>query len=123
MNMREGKSGHYVWFFPDGDLPPACGGTLEAHESLIILNPNDRDAAVILTIYFEDREPVRLPAQTVLASRVRCIRMDKPIGDFCLPFGQYALKLESTVGVVCQIGRADTRQLNLSYYTVMGFSG
>ncbi|HWQ53005.1 MAG TPA: sensory rhodopsin transducer [Bryobacteraceae bacterium] len=121
--MAQRECGKRVWFFPDGDLPPAGGVPLEGHESLIILNPNGRDASVILTVYFEDREPVQPVSQQVPARRVRCIRMDKPIGDFRMPYGQYALKLESTVPVVCQIGRADTRQSNLAYYTVMGFAG
>ena len=119
--MAEEELGRRVWFFPDGDLPPAGEESFPGHESLIILNPNDRDAEVSVTLYFEDREPVTPPAQTVGARRVRCIRMDRPIGSFPVPFGQYALKLESSVPVVCQIGRADVRQPNLAYYTVMGF--
>jgi len=121
--MPEQEFGRTIWFFPDGDLPPVGLGGLEGHESLIILNPNERDASVTLTIYWEGREPDRLEPQTVQARRVRCIRMDKPIGGYRTPFGQYALKLESTVPVVCQIGRADARQANLAYYTVMGFPG
>ncbi len=119
--MSQEDLGRKVWFFPDGDLPPAGEGLLAGHESLIILNPNGRDAEVKLTVYFEDREPVILEAQTVPARRVRCIRMDRPIGSFQIPFGQYALKLDSTAPVVCQIGRADVRQTNLAYYTVVGF--
>ena len=119
--MAQEEFGQRVWFFPDGDLPPAGDGSLKGHESLMILNPNDRDAEVTLTVYFEDREPASPSAQTVKARRVRCIRMDQPIGSFQTPFGQYALKVESTVPVICQIGRADVRQPNLTYYTVMGF--
>lgn len=119
--MATEELGRRVWLFPDGDLPPVDGGAFAAHESLIVLNPNDGDAALTLTIYFDDREPVQPPVQTVPARRVRCFRMDRPIGGVQVPFGQYAVKIESTVGVVCQIGRADTRQPNLAYYTVMGF--
>ena len=121
--IPEQELGRTVWFFPDGDLPPAGTGGLEGHESLIILNPNHRDASVTLTVYWEDREPDRLEPQIVPARRVRCIRMDKPIGEYRMPFGQYALQLESSVPVVCQIGRADVRQTNLAYYTVVGFPG
>ncbi len=52
--------------------------------------------------------------------RVRCIRTNEPIDGFQIPFGQYALKVESTVGIVAQIGRMDVSQPNLAYYTVMG---
>jgi len=118
----ETEFGRRVWCFPDGDLPPAGEGAMPGHESLIILNPNDQDAEVTMTVYFEDRDPVTPRPQTVAARRVRCIRIDKPVGTYQIPFGQYALKIESTVGVVCQMGRADVRQANLAYYTVMGFA-
>jgi len=119
--MAGDELGRRIWFFPDGDLPPAGEGQLLGHESLIVLNPNDTDAEVTLTLYFEDREPLSLAAQPVPARRVRYIRMDRPIGSFQVPFGQYAMRLESTAGVICQVGRADVRQPNLAYYTVMGF--
>ena len=121
--MAPEEFGRTVWFFPDGDLPPAGSGGMKGHESLIILNPNGRDAEVTLTVYFEQREPVVPPPFTVAARRVRCIRMDEPMGSFQMPHGQYALKIESPVPVICQIGRADVRQPNLAYYTVMGFAG
>jgi len=53
--MAQEEFGQRVWFFPDGDLPPAGDGSYKGHESLIIFNPNDRDAEVTLTVYFEDR--------------------------------------------------------------------
>lgn len=85
-----------------------------------MLNPSDDDAEVTLTVYFEDRDPAVLAPQLVAARRVRCIRTNEPIGSFQIPLGQYALKLESTVPLICQIGRLDVRQPNLAYYTVMG---
>jgi hypothetical protein len=48
--MAQEEFGQRVWFFPDGDLPPAGDGSYKGHESLIILNPNDRDAEVTLTV-------------------------------------------------------------------------
>jgi hypothetical protein len=88
--MAHEEFGQRVWFFPDGDLPPTGDGSFKDHESLIILNPNDRDAEVTLTVYLEDREPASPPAQTLKARRVLVIRMDQPIGSFRTPFGQYA---------------------------------
>jgi hypothetical protein len=121
--MATKTQGRRVWFFPDGDLPPAGNGQFKGHESLIILNPNGKDAKIALTVYYPDRDPDELEVLTVGARRVRCIRVDDPIGSFRMPFGQYALKLESSVPVICQMGRADVRQPNLAYYTVMGFPG
>jgi len=117
--------GSKVWFFPDGDLPPPGDVEPKGHESLLILNPNPEDAEVAITVYYEDRAPDTIRGLSVQAERVRCFRMDKPIGEekYQVPFGQYALKIESSTPVVCQIGRMDVQQANLAYYTVMGHPG
>ena len=114
------RQGSTTWFFPDGDIPEPGDVEPKGHESLIMLNPGDDDAEVVITVYFEDREPAVLDPQLVGARRVRCIRTNEPIDGYQLPRGQYALRLESSVPIVCQIGRLDVRQPNLAYYTVMG---
>lgn len=114
------QRGARTWFFPDGDVPAAGEHEPFGHESLIMLNAGDEDAEVAITVYFEEREPHVLPSQLVLARRVRCLRISDPIDGYQIPLGQYALKLESSVPIVCQIGRMDVQQPNLAYYTVMG---
>jgi len=114
------EQGKRTWFFPDGDLPQPGDREPFGHESLILLNPNDEDATIELTVYFTDREPVVLKAGHVAARRVRCIRTNEPIDGFQIPFGQYALKVVSSVGIVAQIGRMDVLQPNLAYYTTIG---
>mgnify|MGYP001307506397 CR=1 FL=1 len=113
--------GKKIWFFPDGDLPEPGSGELLGHESLVILNPNSSDADISITIYFTDRDSVDLDAGSVGAQRVRCIRTNEPIDEFQIPFGQYAMKIESSVGIIAQIGRMDVTQPNLAYYTTMGY--
>jgi len=119
--------GKRTWIFPDGDLPPPGdhGTPLEGHESLIVFNTGDEDARIELDVYFPDREPETGLRLDVPARRVKCFRIDQPVGEqqFQVPMGQYALRLRSDVPVVAQIGRADVRQPNLAYYTVIGFSG
>jgi hypothetical protein len=112
--------GSRTWFFPDGDLPPAGDAEPKGHESLIILNPGETDAEVRITVYFEDRDPVALAPQRVGARRVRCLRTSEPIDGYSIPPGQYALRLDSSAPIVCQLGRMDVRQPNLAYYTVIG---
>jgi len=122
MSNGEGKK---IWIFPDGDLPPPVDPDLplEGHESLIVLNTGDEEAELEIDIFFSDREPETGIKVSVPAQRVRCFRLDKPLGDrlFQIPFGQYALRLRSSVPVVAQIGRADVRQPNLAYYTTLGY--
>ena len=116
--------GKKTWVFPDGDLPALGDGPQKGHESLIILNSSDQDSKISFEIYFEDREPVTEITAMVKARRVRCFRLDTPLGDgktFQIPSGQYALILKSQHSVVAQIGRMDVSQPNLAYYTVMGY--
>ena len=116
------ECGKRIWFFPDGDIPAPGDGELKGHESLIILNPNSVDAAVGITVFHEDKDPDDLGEITVRARRVRCIRLDEPIGSYSIAYGQYALKVKSSVGIIAQIGRMDVAQANLAYYTTMGHS-
>ena len=117
--------GRYVWFFPDGDRPPAGDSTLKGHESIVILNPNERDATCRFTFYFEDKDPVTGTPVVVEANRVRCFQThsESDLQEFVIPVSmQYALKVESDVPVIAQYGRLDARQANLAYYTVMGYA-
>ncbi|MBF0244364.1 MAG: hypothetical protein HQL31_03720 [Planctomycetes bacterium] len=114
--------GSCIWFFPDGDLPPSGEVEPKGHESLVILNPNGEDAELSMSVYYEDRPAATVALGRVAAERVRCFRLDGPVGEpqYRIPFGQYALQITSTVPVICQIGRMDVRQANLAYYTVLG---
>lgn len=89
----------------------------------MLFNPNAQPAEVRITIYFDNREPERDLRVPVAAERVRCVRLDQPVGErgFRVPHGQYALLVESDQPIIAQIGRPDVTQPNLAYYTVMGF--
>jgi hypothetical protein len=125
MRDQQNNMGRTQWVYPDLELPPPGDAPLKGHESLIILNMNDAEATITLTLYFTDKEPVVLPTLKVQARRVRCLRMDHEheIG-FQIPLEtQYALRLNSDLPVVAQYGRLDTRQQNMAFYTVMGYGG
>ena len=116
--------GKKVWFFPDGDRPPFGDSDLQGHESVVVLNPNDRDAHISIVFYYEDAEPETADGITIGASRVRCMKTHEAeyFGTHTQPLcRQYAMKVESDVPVIVQYGRLDTRQTNLAYYTVMGY--
>jgi hypothetical protein len=118
------NTGKRVWVFPDGDLPQAGNKEPFGHESLVILNMNDKDTNVEFDVYFDKAEPVKNIKSVIKAERVRCFRLDKPIGEnnYQIPFGQYALVVRSQLPVVAQIGRMDITQPNLAYYTTMGYA-
>jgi hypothetical protein len=116
--------GRKNWVFADGDLPPAGDREPYGHEALMVVNLNRKRANLGLDILFEDKEPVRDIRVSVDAERVRCFRLDKPLGEqgYQIPHGQYALVVRSDLPVVAVFGRLDVRQDNLAYYSVAGFS-
>ncbi len=67
-------NGKTTWIFPDLEMPPKGDSALIGHESVIILNTNDTDATVTITLYFSDREPIENIRCTVPARRVKCLR-------------------------------------------------
>jgi hypothetical protein len=78
-----------------------------------------------LDIYFEDRKPASGIEFEVGAERVLCIRMDHPEqlnGVKIPPLTQYALRIVSDRRVIIQFGRLDATQVNLAYYTTMGYA-
>ncbi len=115
--------GKKIWIFGDGDLPPQGSEEPFGHEALMVVNCTGEDARLELTVYFEDRDPVEGVVLAVPAKRVRCFRLDAPVGEqpFKIPFGQYALMVRSSVPVVANFGRLDRRH-DMAYYPVQGFS-
>ena len=116
--------GRRIWVFPDTELPPPGDSALKGHESIIVLNLSKRPVQVTLTLYYTDRAPQVLSPIDVAAERVRCIRLDheSDVGVRVPLETQYAVKLDATGPVVAQYGRLDSRQVNLAYYTTMGFA-
>lgn len=129
MNPVGGVGGSKIWFVADGYLPLAArtdDAGFEGHEAIMILNCNDRDAQVLMDIYFEDREPIEGIKLSVPARRVRCFRMDHPaeIGGVEIKrLEQYALRFRSDIEIIVQYGRMDVSQDNLAYIGMMAHSG
>ena len=113
------------WIIPDCELPYEGEGVLKGHESVIIVNDSDEDAEIKVSVIFTDRDPVDTIKWHVGAGRVRCFRMNN-IEDMCgfeVPYEtQYAMKVESNCTIVLQYGRLDNRQINLAYYTTLGYA-
>lgn len=116
--------GKLNWVFCDGDLPPAGNEEPFGHEALMVTNLNNEEARLVIDILFENMEPVKGITLSLGGERVKCIRLDRPIGDraYSIPKGQYSLVLHSSIPVVAVFGRLDVRQPNLSYYSVQGYS-
>ncbi len=117
--------GKTKWYIVDGYRPspkPDPNAVYEGHESIMILNTNDQDAHILISIYFEDRDPVENIPFTVPAKRIRCFKSDDKEVLQGLEIGigvQYSMAIESDVGVVVQYGRLDVQQPNMAYMALM----
>lgn len=117
--------GKKIWIIPDCELPQEGDGVLKGHESVIVVNDTEQDANIAVTLYFTDRDRYEEIEWTVGAGRVRCFRMNnlEDMCGFAVPYEtQYAMKLSSTCPIVVQYGRLDNRQINLAYYTTLGYA-
>ena len=123
--MEKIKTGAKVWYFADGYLPQKKDDSLlDAHEALMLLNVNEKDANVKLDFYFEDRDPVKDIPVRIVAERIVCLHIDNPqdLGGFKMPvLTQYSIRVRSDVPIVVQFGRLDTTQTNLAYYVNVGY--
>lgn len=120
--------GKKEWFVVDGYRPspqPAADAVYEGHESVMILNPNPEDAHVMISVFFEDKDPVENIPLTIPAKRIRCFKTDDSEVLGGLKIGvmeQYSMRFQSDVGIVVQYGRLDVQQPNMAYMALMGHS-
>jgi hypothetical protein len=120
--------GKTKWYIVDGYRPspkPDESCQYEGHESIMILNTNEKDAHVSISIYFEDKDPVENIPMLIPAKRIRAFRSSDSdlLGGYCLRIGeQYSMSFKSDIGVIVQYGRMDIQQANLAYMALMGYS-
>lgn len=120
--------GKKEWYIVDGYRPspqPNPKAVYEGHESIMILNPNDRDAHIYISVYFEDREPVENIGLIVPAKRIRSFKSHDSEILNGLEIGvrvQYSMSFKSNVGIIVQYGRLDVQQTNMAYMALMAHS-
>lgn len=117
--------GRLVWAIPEGYIPGRSTGqgpAFESHETICVLNPNDQDAAIELTLYFTDREPAGPYRLGVPARRTRHVRFNDLTDPERVPRDtDYASLLRSDVPVIVQHTRLDSRQAELALLSTMAF--
>lgn len=119
--------GRTRWAIPEGYIPGWSTGTdedLKSHDALCVLNAGERDAKLEVTIFYVDREPAGPYHLTVPARRTRHFRF----GEFRDPepvpkATPYASVIESSVPIVVQYTRIDTRQAENALLSTIAFSG
>lgn len=116
------SEGARVWLIPDGYLPVESTGAQISHEAICVLNASERPARLLVSFYFEDRDPIKDIEVVVPAERTRHVRTDLPeqLGGVELPRGvSYAVRIEGDVPVVVQHSRMDTSQEALALMTTL----
>jgi len=117
--------GKRYWAIAEGYIPPASSSTdrtLISHEAACILNANEREARIEITILFSDREPagpyrITVPAQRTLHLRFNDLTDPEPI-----PVGtDYSSVFESDVPVVVQHTRLDSRKAELALLSTIAY--
>lgn len=117
--------GHRVWAVAEGYIPPQSTGTtreLISHETICLLNAAGEDALVEITVYFADREPVgpyvfKCGARRTLHLRFNDFKDPEPV-----PVGtDFSSVISSSVPIVVQHTRLDTRQPALALMSTMAF--
>jgi hypothetical protein len=113
------------WAIAEGWIPDGSTGPepeMTSHETLCFLNTGDEDADVAITLFFADREPagpyrLTVPARRTLHQWINRLQEPEPV-----PKGtDYAMLVESTVPVVVQHTRLDTRQAEAALLSTIAF--
>ncbi len=117
--------GSKKWLIPDMFWPEHTSpGVCVSHEAICLLNLGESDCSADITLYFEDREPMKLRQEHCGARRTRHIRLDRALGEDGehIPRGTgYAALVECSVPVVVQYTRVDTTQAANSLMTTMAY--
>ena len=65
--------GKRVWFFPDGDRPPFGDSELKGHESVVVLNPNDRDAHIrVVSVSYTHLDVYKRQSIIIIDLKLKC---------------------------------------------------
>ena len=120
--------GRTEWAIPEGFIPsesvPGAGRPLLSHEAACILNAGAEDAEIEIMLYFVDREAVGPYRLTVAAQRTLHVRFNELNDPEPVPLDtDYASVITSSVPIVVQHTRLDSRQAQFSLMSTIAFAG
>jgi hypothetical protein len=120
------KIGRRQWAIAEGYIPGWSHGpdrSMTSHETACLLNATDDDAQVTITLFFADREPAGPYRLTVPARRTRHVRFNDLTDPEPVPIEtDYSSVIESTVPIVVQHTRLDSRQAENALMSTIAFS-
>jgi hypothetical protein len=114
------------WATAEGYIPSWSNGPepqVTSHETACLLNTSDEDARVEITAYFEDREPAGPYRMTVPARRTLHLRFNELEDPEPIPADtDYASVIESSVPIVVQHTRLDSRQAENALMSTVAYA-
>lgn len=118
--------GHRVWAIAEGYIPGrsvSSDHALVSHETACILNASDEDAEISITLFFTDRKPcgpyrIKVGARRTLHQRFNDLTDPEPVPRDT----SYASVIESTVPIVVQHTRLDSRNPNIALLSTVAFA-
>ena len=117
--------GKTIWAIAEGYIPGYSHGPepeMLSHETACILNANDDDAHVEITVFFKDREPTGPYRVTVPARRTKHVRFNDLKEPEPIPHDtDYSSVLVSDLPIVVQHTRLDSRQAANALMTTIAF--
>ncbi|MBD8068719.1 sensory rhodopsin transducer [Bacillus sp. PS06] len=120
MSTRKGET---HWIIPDGYIPPLSSGEQLSHESICILNLNEQEANLHISIYFEDQDPIERIPVVMKGKRSNHLRTSSlELNGKSIPVGvPYSIEVESDLPVIVQYSRLDSTQPELALMSTMGY--
>jgi len=120
--------GARYWAIAEGYLPlddrPNDDPRLMSHEAACLLNTNDQDAEISLTLYFKDREPAGPYRAVVPARRTLHLRFNDLADPEPVPRDtDYATLIESNLPIVVQHTRLDARKAGHALMSTIAYAG
>lgn len=104
--------GQYKWVIPGGRIPFETTGKepyLLSQDKISVLNMNENDVELTMTVFYSNSETVGPFKLTVKANRVRKVRVNDFIDPFPIDLERdYALIIEANKPLVIQFTRMDT---------------
>ena len=118
--------GHTRWAIAEGYIPGWSNGPepqMASHETCCMLNAGDEPAEITLTVYFADREPAGPYRAVVGPRRTLHLRFNDLADPEPIPTDTpFASVIESSVPIVVQHTRLDSRQAENALMTTIAFA-
>ena len=116
--------GKKIWTISDGFMSSTENGGYVSHEAVCVLNATQSVANIEITVFFEDREPLKglyVKCDSMRTNHIRLDKISNKKGETIPKDKPYALLVESDVEIVVQHSRMDVSQAEMTLMTTMAY--